>query len=177
MYSDRIGKNIDKIYKKKNKYCAETNGSLAKIKGDKDAVRFALGIPKDNAKEEASVGAKSKSSAKKTDHILTERKKNKSDYVDLDYDEKSKTEISNEENLRKIDDPFEKEVFIYICYSLLFYVPIVSKVTDVFRIMIRELGIDSFINEILDIKDKINPYKEQFGLRKYSAKKLSDCLT
>ena len=103
MYSDRIGKNIDKIYKKKNKYCAETNGSLAKIKGDKDAVRFALGIPKDNAKEEASVGAKSKSSAKKTDHILTERKKNKSDYVDLDYDEKSKTEISNEENLRKID--------------------------------------------------------------------------
>ena len=102
LYADRIGKNTERIFKDKNKFCVDTKGNIDNIVGDKDIVRSTLGLSKNNANSEATVTANNKYS--KTNSVLTEGTKKGNGFIDFDKG-KSKTNNKNSKKISEMNVP------------------------------------------------------------------------
>lgn len=99
LYSDKIGKNTERLFKNKNGYSVETKGLINNIVGDKDVVRSTLGLHKNSASSEATTGTNTKYS--KADSVLTNGSKKENKFINLD--DKSKTKSKSLGNAGKVD--------------------------------------------------------------------------
>lgn len=111
LYSDKIGKNTERLFKNKNGYSVETKGLINNIVGDKDVVRSTLGLHKNSASSEATTGINTKYS--KADSVLTNGSKKENKFISLDGKSKTKSKSlgnAGKVNVSKIKEKIKKKI-------------------------------------------------------------------
>ena len=111
LYSDKIGKNTERLFKNKNGYSVETKGLINNIVGDKDVVRSTLGLHKNSASSEAATGTNTKYS--KADSVLTNGSKKENKFINLDGKSKTKSKSlgnAGKVNVSKIKEKIKKKI-------------------------------------------------------------------
>ena len=111
LYSDKIGKNTERLFKNKNGFSVETKGLIDNIVGDKDVVRSTLGLHKNSASSEATIGTNTKYS--KADSVLTNGSKKENKFINLDDKSKNKSKSlgnAGKVNVSKIKEKIKKKI-------------------------------------------------------------------